>query len=862
MNTEALCHQGLEYHRRGSLAEAERTYRCVLALEPDSFPANYLLSVIEVADGRTQEALGHIETALKTNPTSLEALSVYGVALQAANRFGEALSVYDKAVMLQPDNPFMQFNRGALLQSLHKQLDALRCYERAIMLKPDYVDALYNQALALFDLGRLEEALASYDAVLTASPHHLMALNNRGNALRDLGRFSEALRSYETALSLKPHHLEAQYNRGIVLWELGRAQDALECYEQVLARQPNHAEALYNRGVALLGLQRLDLALEAYDAMLALEPNSAKGWNNRGVVLSRLQQNHQALASFERSLAIAPRDAEVLNNRGITLRELRLFTDALASFDQALALDPDRAEIHGNRGATLHGLRRHAEAVASYDRALTLEPEFCEALYNRSLLLSSEFQQYQRAADDLENLLRINPDYPYARGELQHVRMHAALWDGYESAKAQIDAGVKKGLRVIQPFAYQAISDVPADLQACSRIYCEHWYPETRHPRKHVGGRHQKIRLGYLSGEFREQATAHLTVGLFEHHDRQEFEIVALDSGWNDNSAMRRRLEQGFDRFVDISQLSDDAAVQRIAKEEIDILVNLNGYFGQQRMGVFARRAAPVQVNYLGFPGTVGAAYMDYILADRNVIPQYEQTYYSEKVAYLPDTYQPNDSRRQIAPDVARRADHGIPQNAFVFCNFNQSYKLTPCTFSSWMNILRRVDGSVLWLLRSNDLAPDNLRREAETRGISAERLIFADHIALDRHLARLAHADLFLDSLPYNAHTTASDALWAGVPLVTCRGNSFAGRVAASLLEALALPELITNNVTDFESLAVALAQDLPRLGALREKIAQNRTTTPLFDTDRFRRHIEQAFKTMWDIYRHGGQPQSFTVS
>jgi predicted O-linked N-acetylglucosamine transferase (SPINDLY family) len=424
-----------------------------------------------------------------------------------------------------------------------------------------------------------------------------------------------------------------------------------------------------------------------------------------------------------------------------------------------------------------------------------------------------------------------------------------------------VDAGVRAGRRIVDPFMYLAISESPADLQECSRIFAEQFYPQAPALWKKSDRRHGKIRVGYVSGEFRAQATAYLTAGLYECHDKSRFEIVAFDNGARAGSSMRGRLEAAFDRFVPITHLSDQAAAEKIVAEEIDILVNLNGYFGDHRMGVFARRPAPVQVNYLGFPGTLGAGYIDYILADRFVIPEGERQYYTENVVYLPGSYQVNDSRRHRPQGVPDRSAHRLPGTAFVFCSFNMSYKLTPAMFAVWMRILKAVEGSVLWLLESNKTSPGNLRREAERHGVAGNRLVFAPFVSMEKQLDRLQLADLFLDSLPCNAHTTASDALWAGVPLLTCRGASFSGRVAASLLNAVGLPELVTENLEDYEALAVKSARDPAFLQAIRQKLARNRHAAPLFDTDRFRRHIEAAYTQMWEIFQRGEVPRSFDV-
>jgi predicted O-linked N-acetylglucosamine transferase (SPINDLY family) len=493
--------------------------------------------------------------------------------------------------------------------------------------------------------------------------------------------------------------------------------------------------------------------------------------------------------------------------------------------------------------------------MAAYNHALALKPVNAETLYNRGNMQWLVHGNYAAALADLEKAAAIKPGHDYVLGELSYLRLHGGDWRDFEMLRAAITEGVRAGRRVVQPFHFQALSDSPADLQQCAVIFTRHHFPAA--PALAPAGRAAggRIRLGYVAGEFREHATAHLLAGLFDAHDRARFELVAFDNGWDDGSAMRQRLAGAFDSIIDISRLSNRAAAEQIRDQQIDILVNLNGYVGLHRMGVFAHRPAPVQVNYLGSPATSGADYMDYILADKVVIPPSDQVFYTEKVAYLPDSYQVNDARLS-------RADCGLPDDAIVFCSFNSSYKLTPEIFAVWTQILKSAPGSVLWLLESNPQFASNLRRAAVQAGLAETRLVFAPMIAPDRHLARLKLADLFLDLLPCGAHTTASDALWAGLPLVTCIGHAFGGRVAASLLDAVGLPELITGDLQAYQALVLRLAGDRAMLAALREKLARNRLVLPLFDTARSRRSIEAAFTTMWDIFQRGEKPRGFSVA
>jgi predicted O-linked N-acetylglucosamine transferase (SPINDLY family) len=584
--------------------------------------------------------------------------------------------------------------------------------------------------------------------------------------------------------------------------------------------------------------------------------------NNRGVALWNLKRPEEALACYARALSLEPGFAEAWGNQGLALRDMGRYEDALASFETVLSLEPRNAVAANSRGNVLRDMKRHDEAIQSYDAAISFRPDYAEALINRGYTRWA-LKQIDQGTLDVEKGLALDPNHPYGRGEVLHMRMYTADWHDYAARKAELEHLVREGRRAVQPFIFEAITETPADAQACSRIWAADKYPQLpsrpHDPASRKG--EKKIRIGYVSGELRQQATAILMAGLYEHHDRERFEIIAVDTGANDQSPMRERLEKAFDRWITVTSLSDDQAADIIRDAGIDILVNLNGFFGEARMGIFARRPAPIQVNYLGFPATLGAAYIDYIIADKVVIPKAEERFYDEQVVTLPGSYQANDNQGRPIAAAPSRAEFGLPQDAFVFCNFNSAYKLTPQTFDSWMRILKQVDGSVLWLLESLGSYTENLRREAEARGVSGDRLIFAADIPTDQHLARMSLADLFLDGLPYNAHTTGSDALWAGVPLITRTGTAFPGRVAASLLTAAGLSELVTDSAEEFEALAVKLASDPKALKKLRAKLAKNRQTCALFDTGRFRKTIEQAYQTMWDRWLAGEKPKGFAV-
>jgi predicted O-linked N-acetylglucosamine transferase (SPINDLY family) len=582
---------------------------------------------------------------------------------------------------------------------------------------------------------------------------------------------------------------------------------------------------------------------------------------NRGSVLFGLSRYQQALESFQRVLLINPAHVVARYNCGVVLDELMRYDEALSNYDRALELKPNYADALNNRGVILDDRMRYEEALASYDRALAIMPNYADALNNRGGL-RRRFRMYEKSALDYSQLANVDPDYAYVLGNKLYSNMQICNWHQYPATKEQLLRAVRGGKRAVLPFQLLVISDSGAEQLTCAVTYADHKYPLVSKPLwRGERFQHARIRIAYLSSDFRGHATAYLMAELFEKHDRDVFQVSAWSFGPNVADDMHARLRRSFEQFHDVSAMRDVEVAAMLRAEEIDIAIDLKGYTTDGRTAIFAHRAVPIQVNYLGYPGTMGARYFDYIIGDADVIPVGHEAFYTEKVVRLPDTYQVNDSKRVISNCTPSRAEVGLPESGFVFCCFNNNFKIGPDIFNMWMRLLKRVESSVLWLYEDNAAALRNLRLEAESRGVRADRLVPATRMPLPEHLARHRLADLFLDTLPVNAHTTASDALWAGLPVLTCTGNTFAGRVATSLLRAIGLPELIAGNLTDYEALALKLATTPALLSDIRAKLAKNRNTHPLFDTDRFRRHIESAYTTMYDRYQRGEVPQSFAV-
>ncbi len=569
---------------------------------------------------------------------------------------------------------------------------------------------------------------------------------------------------------------------------------------------------LFEKGLAALGAGQYAPAAEIFTRVLARAPGFAPGHNALGLALAGLGRGAAALASYETAARADRSFAAPYINRAILLRDMGRIDEALANLDKAVALQPGDAAGHGNRGSLLMEMGRPAAAVASFDHALALDPTF-----------------------------------PYAPGLRLINKAYICDWTAIDDELADLKARIQRGEPVSPPWPLLALVDSP-QLQ---RKAAEAWVaakcpandalgPLVRYPR------HDRIRIAYYCADFHRHPTGHLIAGLFERHHRSAFEIIAFSLRSVRDDDMHRRIKAGVDRFIDVRDHSDKDVAAMSRALEVDIAVDLNGLISNNRMGIFSFRAAPVQVSYLAYPCTMGARYIDYIIADNAVIA--DPAFYTERVVRLPDCYQVNDAQRQVSDRKFTRGELGLPEKAFVFCCFNNNFKITPRMFGAWMRILRAVDGSVLWLMEDSAAAAANLRREAERCGMDPARLIFAPRMPQEDHLARQVAADLFLDTLPYNAHTTCSDALWVGLPVLTCPGESFASRVAASQLRTMGLPELIAPTLADYEALAVSIAKDPRRLGAIKAKLRLHRASSPLFDLDRFTRNIESAYARMYD--------------
>jgi len=740
-----------------------------------------------------------------------------------------------------------------------------------------------QKALALHQQGQLAQAEASYLQLIQASPQHHRAMLllgalyvqagiyehahtwlgrslalspdqpqghcNIGAALEGLGRLDDALASFDRATALKRDYPLAWFNRGNVLTKLKRFEMAAQSFENAAQFKPDYAQAHMNRGLAFQELGRLDEALACQDRALALDPNYAEAWSNRGNVLLDLKRSKESVTSYQRAIDIKPDYARAHYNMGNALNALKQPTQAIEHFKSALIFDPQLFQAHCNLGATYKDLNRHQEALQCLQAGLALDPDDADLHFNM-LHLYEETKQFEAATFHIQRLRTLKNDkaLDYA-GAHMFIKMRTCDWPELPASIQEVRRRVLEDMLPTEVLRLLAVTDDVVFLQQAALQYTSQNYPADttlvlESPQLITpSASARRMVIGYFSSDFNHHAVSILTAELFELHDRTAFEVHAFSLSTEPRDATAESIAAAVDHYWECAELDDDALHALARQHQLDIAVDLNGATAGCRMNLFAKRLAPVQVSYLGFPGSLGTTYHDYIVADDYLIPESLAHGYTERVMRLP-CFQANDRRRTVSATKPSRAELGLPEGALVYCCFNNTYKLTPAQFDAWMHILQQVEGSVLWLLGDTPSTQQNLQRRAEAARVQPARLVFADRAPYADYMARYPCADLFLDTFPFNAGTTASDALWMGLPLLTYSGQSFASRMAGSLLHAVGLPELIARDIDGYTALAVALGKDRQRLEELRERLKANRDSCALFDTPRLVRALEEQYR------------------
>ena len=706
----------------------------------------------------------------------------------------------------------------------------------------------------LLEKKQTNEAMMQCDALLRANPHNALAYYLKGLTLRKHGDLQAAKSSFESALQVDANYVDAHFALGNLLRAMGDMNAAAQAYLKTIALDINHEKAHFNLGLVYHKSGNLKKALNCYDEALEINPSYSDALNNKGSVLKALGNFQGAYKCYSDAATIQP-SASIYYNIGLVLQMLKRPVDAAEAYICAVKHQPDYSEAWTALGLAFHQSKHFSQAVDAYKKSLSLKPDNHD-VWNGLGITYKKMNMLEPAIECFARAVTIKPDFSDALGSLVQNKLHACDWRQIDEVFSAVEASIKQRGKLV-PFNILA-TPLSAEIQKqCAEQYTAHHFPQMNAlTGTHTRYKHPKIRIGYFSADLHNHATAYLMADLFERHDRNRFEIIGFSFGSESRDEMALRVRQAFDAFYDVGNMTDKEIAQLATAKEIDIAVDLKGYTRGARPGIFAYMPAPVQVSYLGYPGTLGAPYIQYLIADRVLIPNDERVHYSEKIAYMPDTYQVNAKRKVLAAHATSRSDHGIPEHAFVFCCFNNNYKITPDVFDIWLRLLREVEDAVLWLFEANPSATVNLKSRAQAEGIAPERLIFAKKVSQEMHLARYYHADLVLDTFHYNAHTTTSDALWVGCPVLTYLGKTFPGRVAGSILLAFGLPELITASPDAYFDLAKQLALDADKLRTIRQKVAAHRDTQALFDIDRYTSHIEQLYQQMHQRHQDGLPP------
>lgn len=716
------------------------------------------------------------------------------------------------------------------------------------MQTPETVQELFNKAINWHQNGSINQALDLYKQLLVYDPNNSHILFLLGTGLYQIGAHSQGIQHLKQSLSVQPNPL-AYNNLGVIHLALHQNKEAVESFEMAVQLDPNYAEGYWHLGAALRATKDYKKSIDSCKKATLLSPSSEKAFFNLANTLHDIKMYRDAISAYNKSIELNPEFSDAYAGMALSLFELAQYEEALTSYNKAINKNPSDPYLFYNKGKTLAKLQRISEAIDAYGVAITMKNDYVEAYNNRGLA-QQEANQLSEAYSDLSKAFAINPDFTCLLGSTLYLQMRLCDWNDLDAKIAALEQGLRQTKNIAQPFVTQALIDNPLLQKSCAETFIKKEFPEAS-PHQLVSPTRdsQRIKIAYFSSDFGNHPVSHLLSSLFERHDRSKFEIFAFALKDRTDDEWKARIEAGVEHYINVCGQSDLEVAALARSLGIDIAIDLNGHTKYAKTGIFAQRAAPIQASYIGFLGTMGAPYFDYLIADNTLVPEHMQEFYSEKIVYLP-SYQYNDKRVDTNDIILAREQYGLPKEGFVYCSFNNNYKITPTIFNAWMEILSSVNNSVLWLYVDNLKAQENLLTETERRGIAPCRLVFAEKIPLEAHLARLKLADLFLDTYPYNAGATASNALRTGLPMVTLKGNSFQARYGASLLSALDLPELITSSIDQYKTLAIELATNMDFLRTTKTKLTNNLLTQPLFNPDLFIRHLEAGFIAMHDRY------------
>ena len=782
------------------------------------------------------------------------------VNLYSSQKYKEAIIQIKELDKKFPNVPLLFNINGACYKALGQFENALKMFQTAVNLKPDFLEAYKNLGITFKDLNRLDDAVYCFEQAIEIDPNNSILHFYLANIFEELDQFDKSIRHHKIAIEINPKFSESFNNIGNVFKKHNCLDDAVENYKKAIEVNPNFPEAYNNLGNIYKDLGKFDIAVKNYQKALEINQNFVEAIYNLGIVQKKLRQIEESVISFKKSLEINPKFAEAHNNLGSSLNALGQNLDAMESCKKALEINPNYAEAYNNLGNIYNDLRKSNAAIESYQKAISLSPNYAEAHSNLGSIYRDR-KQRDKALLYFEKAHSLKPDLDFILGDILQLKMRLCKWDNLPQQLTELKNRIERNEKVVSPFSLLGLIDDPKIQRKASEIYVNYYYPKNDIlPNLANYPLHKKIRIGYFSADFKQHPVATLTAELYELHDRDCFEIYAFSFGPDTKDEMNLRIKNGVDYFHDVRESSLRDIVSLVRSFEIDIAIDLGGFTAKSRTEIFAMSVAPIQLSYIGYLGTLGAEYYDYLIADQIMIPEDFQKYYSEKIIYLP-SFQVNDSREKQPDIVLMREEIGLPKEGFVFCCFNNTYKITPTGLDLWTPILKRVPSSVLLLVADNEIAKANLIKEFDQRGIKASRLIFGGRLERLEYLARYRLVDLFLDTNPYNAGTTASDALRMGLPVLTLLGKAYPSRMAASIVNAVNLPELITYSEKEYISLAIEIATDQEKLIKIKEKLVSNLSKAPLFNTKVFTKNLEDAYKNIYERHHKGLKPDHIFV-
>ena len=820
LTLEEALRRGAEAHHAGELQDADGYFTAILKVYPKHADANHNMGILAVGLGRLELALPFFKTALEVNPAIEQFWSSYIntlIDLQHNQDVRRALKKAKKTGI----NP-------EVLKELEQR--SRKNLSETILPSADPSQEQLQDLVDLFSLGKAQETVQLSEQLLVSFSNSATLYNIRGAAYGALKQFPQAVDSFQRVLEISPNSAEAYSNMGNALRAQGDFEAALVKFYKALEIRPDFIDAHYNLAINYEEIGELDHALDNYKKVLERDPSHFSAYNNLANILLQKGNIKAAIENYKQALVFKPDFAEAYNNLGNALEDYNDLTAALACYQRALELNPEYASAHNNYGSALAGQNNVEAGIESYQRAIMVKPDY-QAAHAQKLHLQAQLCSWS----DLHRECRLIPDLGIFEKEIAPFSLLC------------LDASAARHKLRAELFSKNRFKYKPVPLE--DRLI------ETK----------IRLRIGYFSTDFQDHPVTHLIIRALELHDRDNFEVYAYSLGTiesKQHDSIRQRLVMSVDVFKDVSKLNVSEISMLARQDKIDIAIDLTGYTNNSRSGIFAYRAAPVQINYLGFPGTMGADFIDYIIVDSVLVPNKYRQHYSESLIRLPNSYMATDNTREISDAAVSRSDMGLPEHSFVFCAFNNSYKVTSREFDIWMRLLSQVESSVLWLRSCHKKAEENLRGEAEQRGVDSSRLIFAERVSIAEHLARHRLADLFLDTFIFNAHSTAVDALWAGLPIVTKLGEGFAARVAGSLLTSIDMLELVTNTEEAYEALALDLATNSDRLRRIQRRLSENLLNTPLFDSEQFTKHLESGYQQAYERYSDGDAPEDILVS